>query len=259
MIYGMYLSASAAQANMLRQDVLSNNLANVNTSGFKPDRVAFRARDVARVEDALPLPGGALLERLGGGVMPVAVRPDLSPEPVETTGNPADLAIDGAGFFMVRDTRAGSGPDATRLTRDGRFLVGPDGRMVMATTGLPILDESGSPIRVERGLPIEVSDDGTVRQRGQRVATLAFVQPAEAERLIKAGDGLFRLPDGASPAGPAPAGRILQGHVEKSGTDAIRAMIDVTSASRAVESNLRMIGTFAEVAQRAIGALGRAS
>ena len=254
MNYGLYISASGMSAQMARQDVLSNNLANVNTTAFKPDLLAIRQRDMATREDAtLPLDSNRLLERLGAGVMPTATRVNASPAPLESTGNPLDLGVEGEGYFLVR---AGPGNEGVRLTRDGRFTLSPDGALVTAAEGRPVLDETGQRISIDPTRQVIISAAGDVQQDGQTVARLALANVPDPASLVKEGGGLFRT-SGPALSLPRATGVVKQGMVESSGTNSINAMMAVTSASRAVESNATIIGYINDLMGRAINTLGR--
>ena len=149
MNYAACISASGAIAALNRQDVLSNNLANVGTVGFKPDIPLARQRAAERREDGrFELPANEMLERLKSGVMIVPNAVDFTQGTLESTGNPLDLAIQGEGFFAVRESTPSG--EAVRLTRDGRFTQNSDGVLV-TTTGLPVLDDSDRPISIPSG------------------------------------------------------------------------------------------------------------
>lgn len=257
MIYGMYLSASASLTQMARQDVASNNLANVDTVGFKPDSFLIRQRDTVRKEDGLfHLDSNAMLERLGGGVMPLPTRVDTSPAALRETGDEFDIAMEGPGFFGVR---YGDGPDSLRLTRDGRMTLNAQGTLVRATDGSPMLSAGGGSIRLDPTLPMAIDADGTIRQAGEPVAQLMVVD-APRNALLKAGDNLLRLDGGTDAAERmlTPArGSVRQHFVETSGVDPIKAIMAVNNAANAAQSNLRMIGLFNDIMDRAINRLGR--
>lgn len=253
MNYGLYISASGLLTNSARADVYSNNLANSTTTAFKPDSISVRARNTAKQEDNLfHLDSNALLERLGGGVMPTETRVNTDGASLRETGNPLDLAIQGDGFFTVA-SRQGDGEP--RLTRDGRFAMNSLGELVTATDGLRVLSAQGRPIRLDPTAPISVTSTGDIVQRGERVAQIGVV--AEPPGLTKEGANLFRASRGAELV-PA-TGRVEQGFVEESGVDAITAMLDVIGANKSVQSNARMIRYFDETMDRAINTLGRVS
>ncbi len=255
MNYGLYISASSMSVSMARQDVLANNLANVNTVGFKPDVLSVRQRDAARIEDGLAsMPSNDLLERLGAGVMPMPTSVNVSQSPLQKTGRNLDVALEGEGFLVVR---AGSGAEGLRLTRDGRLAVASDGTLVTATEGRPLVGANGLPIQVDLRLPLTIETDGTIRQGDDDVGQLQLARVPNPERLIKAGANLLRAAPGEtlgiSSANPV----VQQGFVESSGVNAIDTMMDVTSASRAAQSSARIMGYINELMGAAVNRLGR--
>ena len=253
MNYGLYVSASGALTNMARQDVYSNNLANVTTAGFKPDVFTIQTRQAVRQEDNLTmLDSNSMLERLGGGVIPLPTRIDQSQAGLERTSDPFDLAIDGEGFFAVR---AGESDDPIRLTRDGRLTLNSSGTLVRATDGAPVLDTNDGEIQLDRNAEASISTDGTVLQNGAPVAKIALWSVPNANAMTREGHGLFRTP--ALDDRTAGTGEIRQGAVEMSGVNPISALMQVTSASRAVQGNLRMISYFDNTMGMAISQLGR--
>lgn len=255
MNYGLYMSASGLSTEMARQDALSNNLANVNTTAFKPDIFAVRERLAARQEDGLAsLPSNAMLERLGAGVMPVAMRIGMSQGPLERTGSPLDVGIQGEGFLVVR---VGAGPEGLRLTRDGRLAIGPNGRLVTAANGHPVLDVNDQPITLDPSRPVHIRSGGAITQDGGVVAQLALSSVRDPSRLQKEGNGLLRAPQGARLDRLPATGRLMQEFLEASGTDAITTMTDISSASRAASSATTVISHINQMMGQAVNTLGR--
>jgi flagellar basal-body rod protein FlgF len=241
MNYGLYLSAAGALTNMHRQDVLANNLANINTVGFKPDSVVTRQRLPERLES----PGSMadpqwLLERLTGGQFLQPTRVSLEQGDLVQTEGDLDLAIEGDGLFVVGDGR-GTGPEHLRFTRDGRFALDADGELVMATSGLRVLGRDELPIRLDRSAPVRIDERGEIVQNGSPVAELKIIAAPDAGQLAKAGDNLLRLTEGAAmPRAPA-SGRVRQGYTEASAVDPILTLNAMMNAAKASQSNLRMI------------------
>lgn len=259
MNYGLEISASGVLAALYRQDVATNNLANANTVGFKPDVAATIARDPVRVEDGLPfLPSNALLERLGAGVLMAPNRTNFEQGSIQVTNNPLDLAVRGEGFFVVRDQSDGTA-DRIRLTRDGRFTRDQDGRLVMATGGLPVLDTANRVISLGEGGEVSVSSDGVVRQGGEVVAQLQLAAVPHKDRLIKLGESLYLAPASEVNQRGGAVGLIEQGAVEGSAVDEIRAMMRVSRAASAVEMNAGMLQYHDRMMDRAINVFGRVS
>lgn len=255
MNYGMWIAASSVSTNMYRHDVAANNLANVETTAFKPDRVAVRARDAARVEDGLWFESSdELIEKLGAGIMPTTPMLSLKQGALKETGRPLDVAVEGKGFLVVQ---AGAGPGSERLTRDGRLGVGPDGTLVHGATGHPLLAAGGGRVRVDPNRPFEVRNDGAVFQDGVPMGALRVANVPDTSVLGKTGEGLighrFGLPLELTPSAAA----IRQHHVEQSTVDPIKAMLGVNSASRSAQGGLRMIGIIDANTSMAISRLGR--
>jgi flagellar basal body rod protein FlgG len=256
MNYGLYLAASGAMTSMYRLDVLANNLANVNTVAFKHDYAVTRQRDVARVEDRLPsLPSNKLLERLGAGVHMAPTRTIHQQGPMQQTGGPLDAAIQGDGYFVLQDSRAG--PNAARLTRDGRFALADGCRLISAASGLPVLDADGSPIILPSEAPPQIDTDGTIRQRGAVVARLQFVSVRDTTRFNKAGHGQFVT--AADNIGDPARGQVRQGYVEGSSVDPVDVLVEITRAQRAAEAGLSLMTSHDRLVDRAVNQLGRVS
>lgn len=240
MIYGMYLSAQGADSNSVRLDVLSNNMANANSTSFKRDIPIFRMNPPhdAKEGPLNGLPGD--LENHTGGITLEEIRTDFENGSFIATEGELDLALKGPGFFqVVRDNE-------TLLTRNGSLSLNADHQLVTADHGLPILDERGTEIEIPvEAVRIEISLDGVVTpydQNGQSlgsVGQLAVVMPTSLEELVKLGEGLYATEGRVTPLeGPV---NIQQGFLEASGTNSIEEMMELVSASRLFESNINMI------------------
>ena len=256
MSYGLNVSASGVLTNLYRMDVLANNLANAETVGFKPIGAATRERDVARTEDGLPfLPSDTMLERLGAGSMLVPNRVTQGQGSLDTTGRPLDLAIQGRGFFVLQSGE-GADSEALRLTRDGRFSTDAKGRLVQASTGLSVLDVQNKPITLNGAADVHIDRAGTITQGGQVVAKLQLASVGAPESLRPMGNGLYRGDTRLIAARTRADGSLTQGAVERSTVDAVRTMMDLSSAERSVSSNLRMISLYDQLMERAVS-MGR--
>ncbi len=258
MNYGLYLAAGGAISNLYRQDVIANNLANVNTVGFKPDDVYFRQRLPERLESGAPVEPKYLLEQLGGGrlVNPPVVK--LRQGSLTATGNTFDLAIQGEGFFAVSD-RSGGGEESIRLTRDGRFTLNDRRELVMATTGLRLLDVDNRTVRLDHDGEVSIRSDGSVVQDGGVVATIQLTAPLRPQELAKLGDNLLKLPSN-DPAQRRPAGgRFVQHHLESSAVDPLLTLNALIGVAKAAQANLKMMQYHDHIMGQAINTLGRVS
>lgn len=254
MNYGLYLSASGLISNMYKMDVLSSNLANAETPGFKPAIATARQRDVVRVEDGVyGLPSDAMLEKLGAGVMMMPNRLSFSQGVVERTDRPMDVALEGEGFLVVR----GANDQDVRLSRDGRLAIDAQGRLVQATSGRAVLDRGDRPINVKTNQPLAIDSAGVVSQGGVAVAQLQVAKVADQSKLRPAGEGALTGPP-ALLAGRKPGGAlVIQKSIERSAVDSIQTMMDISAAESGVGSNARMIQVHDQVLDRAINTFGR--
>jgi flagellar basal-body rod protein FlgF len=257
MNYGLSLAASGALTSLYRMDVLANNLANMTTVGFKPDIPGIRQRDVVRTEDGLHMmPSNKLLEMLGGGVMAAANHTKFEQGPMNASSNPFDLAVQGDGFFVVRD-QSDSSADRFRLTRDGRFVRDNSGRLVSATTGMPVMDAANRPIVIADDAQVQIGADGSIRQGGQIVAQIQLLAVSDTSRLSKLGHGMFVAPSEVIAGRNRATGQIRQGMLEGSAVDPIAATMAITDAQKAAEANVSMMQAFDRLMDRAINGLGR--
>ncbi|MBS0196318.1 MAG: flagellar hook basal-body protein [Planctomycetes bacterium] len=257
MSYGLQISASGLAASLYRQDVFANNLANMDTVGFKPDLPTARPRQAVREEDHLPdLPSDALLERLGGGTLLNPNLTNFAQGATRVTNNNYDLAIEGDGFFMLQ-SQSDANSQQVRVSRDGRFTRNAQGKLVSVSAGLPVLDESNRPISIPDGAPVSIGSDGTIRQSGNTIAKIRLVSFPNPQLLAKAGGGSFTAPVTALSARSAASGTIRQGAVEDSGVKEITTLMAITGAAREAESNSWLIQQHDRLSERAIAALGR--
>ncbi len=234
-----------------------NNLANVNTSGFKKSRVDFQDLLYTSLRFAgTPVIQGAQIPtglQVGHGVRPVATQRIFTPGSFKQTDNPLDLAIEGNGFFQVLL------PDGTvAYTRDGSFKKDSNGRLV-TSDGFPVEPEIVIP---QDAMQISVGTDGTVtvtlagqaepQQLGQ-LQLARFVNPAG---LSSIGRNLF-LPTASSgapitgTAGLEGFGNIAQGFVEMSNVQVVEEMVNLITSQRAYEVNSRAIQAADDMLQTA--------
>ena len=245
MNYGLWMSTAGLSTEVHRQDVISNNIANAETTGFKADYAFTRERPIARTELGADVPAQELLERLGGGVLADRTWTDFAQGDLRSTGAPLDLALEGGGFFVVQDS------DGDAFTRDGRFtrshrgeLVDLDGRAVMSTRGRTIRLPEGE---------ISIDVAGTVLVDGEEIASLRLAAPA-TDTLRKVGGNLFK--SSATDVPDATEVRVQQGMVEGSGVDAIGSLTDLIEAGRNVQAAARFIDFHDRMMELAVTRIG---
>jgi flagellar basal-body rod protein FlgF len=235
MPYGLYISAEGANAQSSRLDVIANNLANVDTVGFKRELASFQARYAEAIDKGAAMPGAGALEDIGGGILFRQTKTDFSPGPVKNTQNPAHVAILGEGFFTVKKG------DETLLTRAGNFEFNARGELV-TPQGYTVLDESGAPVILNvDDKKWTISDTGALRQRG-RVQNLGIVKPASYETLTKQGENLFRASKPPE-AVPPDERRVASGSLEMSSVSPTLEMTALIETSRFLEANVNMMKT----------------
>lgn len=257
MSYGLYTAASGMMVNMYRMDVIGNNLANANTTGFKPDVAAFHWREPARVEAGLTsIAPKKMLERLGGGVGLSPNITNFKAGGLEETGNPLDVAIQGNGFFKFA-TGKGEGAERMRFGRDGRFTVSGDGYLVHAGSGMRVLDVGNNPIQMRPTGHVVIHPDGTIEQAGEQIGTLGVVIPPDLKQLRKAGENMFTLDNVSQKSLRSANASVKNGWLESSGVDSMSMMMELTSASNAISANARMLQMHDELMNSAINRLGR--
>ena len=234
MPYGMYISAEGAQAQAMRMEVIANNLANVDTTGFKGDVITFRSRFSEAIEEGLADAGDSSINDIGGGVTIESVRTDFSPGPLRQTDIDTDLAVAGDGFFTVQKD------GATFLTRAGNFKLTSAGQLV-TQEGATVLNDSGGPIVIDSDLgPWQLAQDGTITQAGTMVSLLGLRKPVSLGDLAKVGENLFRPLAETVPVS-ATERNVLQGYLEGSAINPTREMVAMIKTSRAFEANTRLI------------------
>jgi flagellar basal-body rod protein FlgF len=233
MYYGLYMSAAGANAQSQKVEVLSNNLANVNTVGFKRELALLQARDSEAIERGMTSRGTGALEDIGGGVRMNATWTDFSPGTMQLTHIPTDMAIDSPNtFFQVQHGQE------SLLTRAGNFHVSNEGQLVTAG-GNPVLSSDGGVIQLDPALPFRVLEGGALEQAGERIE-LGLIKAKDASRLQKAGENYFRA-DRTAGLEPAEERIVKSGYVEMSGVNPVDEMVELIAASRAFEANVRVI------------------
>jgi flagellar basal-body rod protein FlgG len=255
MIRALYSAASGLEAQQLNIDVIANNLANVNTSGYKQARGEFqdllyqniRASGAAS-STSTDLPVGL---QVGLGSKPVATTRLFTQGDFRQTGNPLDLVIEGNGFFQVRLPNGD-----LAYTRDGSFHLNREGNVVTAD-GNPLDPQITIP---NDALTITVGTDGTVsvtqpsQSQAQQVGTIQLALFQNPAGLNSIGKNLF-MPTTSSgepitgPAGENGIGTINQGFIEQSNVSVVEEMVNMIIGQRAYEINSKVVRAADEMLQ----------
>ncbi|MBI5268604.1 MAG: flagellar basal-body rod protein FlgF [Burkholderiales bacterium] len=224
----IYLSMSGAKAAMERQEVLSHNLANANTTGFREELAAHRA---------VPVRGDGASTRVYALETTVGYNPDAGH--MVPTGRNLDVALKGRSWLAVQ------GLDGTEAyTRNGALDVNAEGLLV-TRNGLPVVGDGG-PITVPANAAVQIAGDGTVSaalpgERPQPIGRLKLVTPESDAQLTRGTDGLFRAADGDLAADAA--ARLQDGALEGSNVSPVETMIGMITAARQFEHQMKLITT----------------
>jgi flagellar basal-body rod protein FlgG len=247
MFDALYISATGMQAQQLNVDTIANNLANLNTTGFKKAKVGFTDLMVREAARQMPLSEGAGIlsaaPRLGAGVGISAILKMFDMGDLKKTGSAYDLAVQGEGFLEV------TMPDgSSAYTRGGSFRINRDG--VLATA-------SGQPLKPNLAIPdnaqnLTIESDGRVQLQvvGQttpvEIGRIDLVRFPNASGLLAEGDGLYRASTTSGEAIAARAsedgmGSLAQGFLEGSNVKLPEEMINLMVAQRVYEANVKVI------------------
>ncbi|MGI6485575.1 MAG: flagellar hook-basal body protein [Tepidanaerobacteraceae bacterium] len=254
MIRGLYTAGSGMMCEMARVDIISNNVANVTTTGFKRDEAIFCSlpeMDIYRFGDKgdkSPIPTKLSVYKkpylgiLGTGASFDEVAIDLIQGTIKNTSLPLDFALDGEGFFTVQT------PDGVRLTRNGKFHVNSQGYLCTAE-GYYVMGENGE-INLPSESQIEVNRSGEVFVDGFMVDRLLLQYPQE---IIKEGDGLYSFNGALDEA----VCDVVQGALENSNVNPVREMVDLIGAFRAYEASQRVIKAHDDTLDKAVNEIAR--
>jgi flagellar basal-body rod protein FlgF len=242
LVRGLYTAASGALVAQSQADVIANNLANVNTSGFKRTLLQVQSAPemglYRRQNDPSGNPGGtsstAFIGALGMGAQIMDTPAVFEQGTLASTGNPLDVAIQGNAFFAIQT------PQGVRYTRDGQFAQDSTGRL-MTMDGNPVLGTNG-PIRLQQnGGPVQIDQNGNITQGGRNVDTIALVQFGNLTQLRPEGDNRFVATNAALAARATTGSTIHQGYLEKSNANVVRSMVDLITAQRWFEANEKVM------------------
>lgn len=256
MIRGLYTSASGMLAGVMLTDVVTNNIANVNTAGFKKDVAVskeFREMLLYRINDPsvgnMPpsFPSDMVpLGYVGTGAIVDNIYTSHAQGIVRNTGNPLDLSIMGEGYFTI-DTA-----DGIRYTRNGAFTLNADKELV-TMTGDRVLGTNG-PIRLN-GTKIKVDEQGGIYSDEQLVDRLRMANFADLDVLAKQGESYFKPTQEAIEI-PI-KGFVQQGFIESANVNTISEMVNLINVFRTYEANQKIVQAQDETLSKAVNEVGK--
>jgi len=236
---GYYAACAGLAAQTQALDLVAHNLANLGTTGYRGEQATFRSLVAGSNGVSNPLVLNALASNgLNAAVNDFGVlggsRVDLTAGSLTATGNPLDLGIAGAGFFVVKSSAG------VAYTRNGSFHVTAAGQLVTGQ-GDSLLDEKGSPITLPNGA-VAVSADGTVSVDGNVTAKLGLAEFSPATNLQALGNALYAAP--AASALPPAATSVHQGMLEESNVSAVESVVQLINLQRKAEMMQRALSIF---------------
>ncbi len=246
MIRGLYSAASGMIAQEIFHAARTNNLANIDTVGFKGDTPTFKSfipYEIVRYSKNEYTPIG----KMNMGVKPDGIYTDFEEGKIRETGNPLDLAIHGDGFFVV------SYKGGEAYTRAGNFVLSQNGELE-TVDGLKVQGERGN--IVIQGKNVDIAEDGSIYVDGELVDRLRIVDFPDKTNLQKMGYNLFRY-NGTGTPQPPENFSVKQGALEYPNVNVVKEMVNILEATRIYETNQRVLRMQDETLSRAISELGR--
>ncbi|TVX97093.1 flagellar hook-basal body protein [Cohnella terricola] len=287
MLRGLYTAASGMMAQQRRHDMVTNNIANINTPGFKAGNSVNRTfPDMLLYAMGGPNPSNGNIGKLGTGVFAEEHLPSMLQGDMQETRRNQDFAIlsdilvngvtfDPSGKFVDENGVTTYQPQAffaiekargeERYTRDGSFTTAPDGTLV-TSDGFPVVGANGQPIVIN--VPwdeVGVTADGKLinNETGQQLPgnpQIRIMRVDNPNFLIREGDGRFRYEGDTAGINQIAAGdrvEVRQGYLERSNVDSAQAAIDIMAALRAYEANQKVIQTYDRSLDKAVNEIGR--
>lgn len=269
MFRGFYTAATGMLAQQRRTEMLTNNMANANTPGFKEDQSTLRAFPALLLERMNKAGDFYPTGSLNTGVYMQETVPKFIQGDVKETDQKTDLALfdinmptnqtnglKGSVFFTVRGQNG-----QIRYTRDGGFTLDPKGYLTTAG-GQYILDNNGQPIQLTSD-QFTVSENGRINGKNGERAQLGIAFANNPEQLIKEGSGLYRTANGARLANaagqPGVQFKLQQGFLEQSNVDVSKSMTDLLTAYRSFEANQKIVQAYDRSMDKAVNEVGKLS
>lgn len=271
MFRGFYTVASGMLAQQRRTEMLTNNMANANTPGFKEDQSALRAfPEMLLQRFDKTAPATTVNTKVGSvntGVYMQEAIPKFIQGDMQETGNKTDMALvdlnmptntvnglKGSVFFTVQDKNG-----QPRYTRDGNFTLDAQGYLTTGD-GLYIMDQNNQPIQLSSD-QFTISENGQITGANGEQAQLGIAFSDNPDRLIKEGNGLYRTETGTALANAGTqAGvqyKLQQGFLENSNVDVSKSMTDMLTAYRSFEANQKILQAYDRSMDKAVNEVGK--
>lgn len=254
MLRGLYIGATGMNVQAKRMEVISNDLANASTTGYKKNTTivsSFREELYTRLNDTQNnVPNNRPIGTMTLGAKVNEVFTDYAQGSLIKTGNMVDVAIQGDGFFVVQT------PAGERYTRDGSFVINSQGALV-TKEGYEVMGQDGAinfgEEYMQSGGEITIKEDGQVFRGLELIDTLNLVSFEDNNQLVKLDDNLYEGQGARLPF----TGTLMQGYLESSNVNPVTAMVDMITVSRAYEASQKVIQTYDQLLGKAVNEVGR--
>lgn len=256
----LYTGLFASLTTEHRMAMISNNIANVNTAGYKADALAFKDTMIHWAHDFIREPLENLRSEplfpeqcLRARTRIATKKTDFSQGSMQFTGNQLDIAIVGDGFYRVQT------PQGEYLTRSSAFTKGPDGT-IMTKQGYPVQGTGGNIVIPPNTSNVHVSSDGAVYADGNQIGQLAVVTVEDPQLLRKVGNNLYDVPDDLNIAlNNAFTGQTMvsQGYTEAANVNVVTEMVNMIEVQRMFEAQQKVMTTANDVDKQAITSVGK--
>lgn len=264
MVKGLYTAYTGMVNQQNRLDVLTNNLANSATNGYKKEGTtsqSFSDTLAIKIKDTSDYNVPKKLGNINLGVKIGENYTDYDQGSFRVTDNVYDMALDGDGFFAISFTNK-NGETSVKYTRDGAFTVNREGYLV-TKDGDYVLNQAaadaGNPgqngyIQVDPNVELVVDEEGYLYQNGVQLGQIGVVDFEDYDYLEKYGENMYNLANGGQTT-PSRA-KVVQGSLEMSNVNVVSEMVEMITISRAYESNQKIIQSIDETLDKAVNTVG---
>lgn len=253
MVRGLYTAGTGMLTQKSKMDVIANNIANIETVGYKQDSLlsrSFKEMMIERINDPSIVRQNEIIGSLNKGIHIDEIYINFEQGTFKETNRNLDLALIGDGFFMVET------PNGVRYTREGNFNIDENG-MLVSNKGHYVLGEEGTPINIGTN-DFVVSADGSIytgEEYDNYIGKINIVSFAENSVLRKEGEGLYSVFGDSEPI--ESNAKVKQGSLEVSNVDMVQQIVDMIEVSRTYESNQRIISMIDDTLGKAVNEVGK--
>lgn len=255
MVKGLYSAYTGLMQQQNRLDIITNNLANASTTGYKKEGVSSAAFDevlAVKIKDSSAAYLNRAIGNMSMGVKIGETYTDYSQGSFRVTDNQYDIALSGNGFFAVSFTNK-AGETSTKYTRDGSFTLTKDGYLV-TKDGDFVLGQNG-PIQLDTQLETKIDENGNIYQDSNLVDTLNLVDFTDYNYLSKYGENMYDLVDGGTMQ--QADCRVEQGTLEMSNMNIVSEMVDMISITRNFEANQKIVQAMDDSLDKTVNQVGK--